>query len=118
MCYEHLAVAQGCSPIEAHHLAGEHNLPVTARIPGNDHRVLNDSQVDWPLDTLRNPDRSPLLKAAAAVRGWSDVMKLVIDRVVGWIPEYLERLDGWLRLRIGPRWWEEFAKWEDSEKDR
>ncbi len=105
LCYECLAAEQDRSPTEDHHPAGAANSPCTVGTPGNDHRVLNDDQHDWPPETLRNPDGSPLLKAAACLRGWLDVLRLIMDRVVGWIPEFLESLDGWLRERLGPCWW-------------
>src|SRR5438270_703003 len=63
----------------------------------------------WPQETLRNPDASPLLKAAAALRSWLDVMRLLIERVVGWVPPFLEHLDAWLRDQLGPRWWDDFG---------
>jgi hypothetical protein len=108
-CYECSAHQAGKSNTERHHPAGRRNSPVTVAVPGNDHRVLNDAQNDWPKRTLRNPDESPLLKAAAAIRGWLDILKLIIERVVGWIPVFLESLDEALRARYGDRWWEELG---------
>jgi hypothetical protein len=81
-------------------------------MPGNDHRILSDYQHDWPLDTLRNRDGSPLLRAAASIRGWLDVLRLIIERTVGWVPALLEMLDAWLRGLVGERWWEQFAAWQ------
>jgi len=63
-------------------------------------------QRDWPEHTLRNPDGSPLLAAAAAIRGWLDVLWLVMQRTVGHIPVLLESLDEGLRTTYGDRWWE------------
>ena len=54
---------------------------------------------------MRNPDGSPLLKAAAALRGWLDLLRVVIDRNVGWIPFFLERLHDYLVTALGVRWW-------------
>src|SRR5262245_22530516 len=62
LCTECHAARNGRSPIEWHHPAGRNNLEVTIAMPGNDHHILSDYQHDWPLDTLRNPDRSPLLR--------------------------------------------------------
>ena len=59
-------------------------------------------------ETLRNPDGSPLLRAAAALRGWLDLLWLIMVRAVGWIPVFLEQLDAHLRQRLGERWWEDF----------
>ena len=80
-------------------------------IPANDHAVLTDRQHDWPAATLRNLDGSPLLVAAAALRGWLDVLRLLIERTVGWIPDALERLDDALRKHLGPGWWDAVG-WE------
>jgi hypothetical protein len=111
VCYEHRAERAGRPWLERHHPPGQHNdSSDVADAPGNDHRVLNGRQSLWPQETLRNPDGSPLLRAAAALRGWLDVLWLIMTRTVGWIPEYLERLDAWLRDRLGERWWDEFRR--------
>jgi len=104
-CYEHLSISDGKSGLEDHHVAGRHNHPMTVRIPGNDHRRLNDMQQDWPDDTLRNPDKSPLLRAAACIRGWMDVLRLIIENAVGWIPPLLETVDAFLVKDRGAGWW-------------
>ena len=113
LCAEHRADAAGRPWIDGHHNAGRANTPAdVSKIPGNDHSaVTHRYQAEWPRGTLRNPDGSPLLRAAAAVRGWLDVLRLIIDRTVGWVPELLERLDAWLRERIGSRWWDDFLDW-------
>jgi hypothetical protein len=105
-CYECSARLVGRSLIERHHPASRHNSPATVPIPGNDHRVLSDMQRDWPERTLRNPDGSPLLVAAAAIRGWLDILWLVVQRTVGHVPALLESLDAGLRATYGDRWWE------------
>ena len=105
-CYECLLKESERSWTEDHHPAGRNNDPTTVAVPGNDHRVLSDMQRDWPERTLRNPDGSPLLAAAAALRGWLDVMLIIIERTVGNIPAYLEVVDQCLREEWGDRWWE------------
>ena len=115
-CYEHYLLSAGKPPYEAHHVAGQHNSDVTADVPGNDHRVLSEMQRSWPDDTLRNPDHSPLRVVAAAIRGWLDVMR-VIERSVGWIPEFLEWLDLTLVDLYGSDWWEKFG-WEKGNGPR
>jgi hypothetical protein len=107
-CYEHHLLRAGGKPYEAHHVAGQANSDVTADVPGNDHRVLSALQAFWPEDTLRNPEHSPLLAAAAAIRGWCDVMQVVIDRSIGWIPGFLEWLNNILVDVIGVDWWVKF----------
>jgi hypothetical protein len=105
-CYQCKAEYEGRPKTEAHHVAGCRNLPLTATVAANDHRILSDLQGDWPAETLRNPGRSPLIAAAAALRGWLDVLRLLIDRAVGWIPGCLEALDRALTEQFGERWWE------------
>ncbi len=107
-CYGCQVEQRGRSSTEAHHPAGRHNLITTVRIPANEHRILSARQQSWPTATLRNPDGSPLLQAAAAIRGWMDVLALILERTVSWIPHFLEALDTWLRDRIDERWWSDF----------
>jgi hypothetical protein len=109
ICAEHRADASGRSWIEGHHVPGRANDPDDVVFPpANDHAVLTELQRFWPRETLRNPDGSPLLRAAAALRGWLDVLRLILERTVGWIPSFLEALDAWLEQEIGPRWWDGF----------
>jgi hypothetical protein len=104
-CYECQALAAGRPWTERQHPAGRRNHPATVPIPGNDHRVVDDLKNDWPRDTLRNPDGSPLLCAAACLRGWLDTLRLIVERTVGWIPPFLEHLDTWLTSQLGHGWW-------------
>lgn len=106
LCTEHQCKEQGKPPVQKHHPSGQHNDPAfTVSIPANDHAILTDRQKDWPIDTLRNPHGSPLRKAAAAVRGFLDVLRLIIARIFGWVPDFLESLDNKLTTHIGPEWW-------------
>jgi hypothetical protein len=110
LCYEHRAEQEGRTPFEGHHSAGHHNAPHKIVItPGNDHRVLSEHQRDWPEKTLRNPDQNPLIRAAAALRGWLDLLRVVIERTVGWIPGFLEWLEDQLCDRLGTRWWDQLG---------
>ncbi len=110
-CYEHERIADGLNPIEADHRAGQHNDPMTLLIPGNDHRVLSDMQQDWPLHTLRNPYGSPLIRAAATLRGFLDLLWLLLMRILARIPAALESLDRILTDVHGDQWWVELG-WE------
>ena len=103
-CSRCLALSAGKEPYEGHHPAGRNNHQAIARTPINDHRLMSDLQRDWPERTLRNPDGSPLLAAAAAVRSVIDYAYLLITRVIGWVPEFLEWLDEQLR-ETDPEWW-------------
>jgi hypothetical protein len=104
-CYECAQIDAGRSPIEQHHVAGRRNSAQTVPIPANEHRILSDWQLDWHPATLRNPDGSPVLSAASAVEGWLNVLRLIIERTVGWIPDFLVRVDAWLREHLGDRYW-------------
>lgn len=104
-CYACQNARDGRATVERHHLAGQRNLTDTVAIPANDHRVLSDLQQDWPDGILRNPTGNPLIKASAAIRGWLNVLRLIIERTVGWIPDFLERLDEWLREKLGESYW-------------
>ena len=106
LCYECRRLAQGRASTEEHHVAGRANASLVASIPANDHRALSDLQEEWPAETLRNPDGSPLLKIAARIRALIDYLRLLLERGVAWIPEALERLDARLRIAIGPNWWD------------
>jgi hypothetical protein len=106
LCYEHRAEAEGRSWTEGDHPAGRHNdTTVVIELPGNDHRIKNGLMSEWPERTLRNPDKSPLLRMAATIRGWLNIMWIMIVRGLGWIPAKLEQLDEWLRRKQGDRWW-------------
>jgi hypothetical protein len=105
LCYECLSCDEGRSSVELHHVAGQHNLHHSVPIDGNEHRILSDMQEDWPVDTRRNSDGSPVLAVAAAIRGWLDTLRVIIERTMGWIPIFLERLDSWLRITIGDQYW-------------
>jgi len=75
-------------------------------VPVNDHRaILSPAQYDWPKETLENPDGSPLLAAAAHIRGFIDTIYYFIDKLLAWIPEFLEALHALLTKRLGPKWW-------------
>jgi hypothetical protein len=108
LCREHDADRRGVNWIEQHHPAGRRNSPLKVPLCANDHAVLTAEQALWPRETLRNPDSSPLLRAAAVIRGWLEILFLTMDRAVAWIPPFLEQLDRWLREQLGDRWWRHF----------
>ena len=108
-CHEHLADELHNSWTQDHHFSGHANSPQKGPLPANDHAVENAMQSLWPRETLRNPEGSPLLRAAAAIRGWLDILRLMIERTVQWIPAALESLDALLSDRHGPRWWDQLG---------
>lgn len=97
---------RGQSEVDQHHVAGRNNHAVTIPVPVNDHRdFFSGDQNSWPSKTLRNPQRSPLLAAAACIRGFLAVMRYLIDEILGWIAPELERLDTALCEKLGAQWW-------------
>lgn len=62
------------------------------------------AQYEWPPKTLQNADASPLLRAAAYVRGFADIVGYLLRQCM-WIAEFLEQLDSWLCAKLGPDWW-------------
>ncbi|MGH9682859.1 MAG: hypothetical protein ACRD4S_04520 [Candidatus Acidiferrales bacterium] len=75
-------------------------------MPVNDHRAaLSVAQYDWPEETLENSDGSPLLAAAAHIRGFIDMLYYMIDKFLAWIPDLLEYLNSLLTKSRGRKWW-------------
>jgi hypothetical protein len=97
---------KGKITVDNHHVAGKANSRVTIPVPVNDHRArLSVDQYDWPKKTLENPERSPLLAAAACIRGFINTVIYLMEKVLLWIAEMLERLDEYLSGQCGPQWW-------------
>jgi hypothetical protein len=89
-----------------HHFAGAANSPITVRAPVNDHVAeLSTAQADWPPSTLSNAERSPLLAAAASIRGFIDTVLYLVKHGLLWIADMLEKLDTFQVSRLGPNWW-------------
>ena len=106
LCYEHLLMAQRPLAGRAAAPAGQHNDPDSrCRSSATCTACMDEPKRDWPERTLRNPDGSPMLKAAACVRGVLDWLRLIIDRMLGWVPPLLEALDERLTELSGPDWW-------------
>ena len=115
ICYECSSIDSGRSPIEDHHPAGKKNDHFTVPVPGNDHRILSEFQRIWPETTLRNPRKSPLRRASAMLRGFLDILRLMIDRILGWIPEFMESLDEALTDIHGDQWWIKILERKEDE---
>jgi hypothetical protein len=60
---------------------------------------------DWPKETLENPDKSPLLAAAGCIRGFCDTLVYLIEELLLWIADLLERLHCILIEKFGERYW-------------
>ena len=91
---------------DEHHPFGQANSTVTLEVPVNDHRAqLSVAQYDWPTKTLENPDGSPLLAAAASIRGFIDTVLYLIEKGLHWIADMLEKADAFLVRKFGNKWW-------------
>ena len=93
--------------MDNHHIAGKSNSPITITVPANYHRAeLSVLQHDWPAETLENPDGCPLLRAAACIRGFSDIVAYLIKEFLLWIADMLVIARAHLVEKLGSRWWE------------
>ena len=119
-CEECQRRRRGIMTMDNHHIAGKANSPITTSIPANDHQAdLSNAQYDWPKETLENRDGSPLLRGAACVRGFADVVVYYAEQFLLWIAEMLELLSARLREEWGYKWWlktdlKQFAPGEKS----
>ena len=100
LCYEHAAEAAGRSPVEEQHPPGRANDPTfTVPFLGNLHRVMDEAKRDWPERTMRNPDGSPMLKAAACVRAERAVSRALSGSCQLPLGAYAQNEGDQLRLR-------------------
>jgi hypothetical protein len=96
----------GQKTTDDHHPAGSANSPITIPVPVNDHHAeLSAAQRDWPKTTLENPEGSPLIAAAGCVRGFIDTVVYLVEHLLLWIAEMLEKADAYLAKKLGPKWW-------------
>jgi hypothetical protein len=105
VCYEHSPKRRGATAWQQQHPPGKANDSGTVPAMANDHRIWDDPKRDWPERTLTNPDGSPLLKAAATIRSLLDWCRALAERLLAWIPQFLEALDDKLRGLFGDQWW-------------
>lgn len=97
---------EGKTTMDHHHVFGKANDPTTIQLPINDHRAdLSVSQQEWLKETLQNPNGSPLLRAAACIRGFIDTILYLIEKGLHWVADMLERLDALLVKKWGAQWW-------------
>jgi hypothetical protein len=97
---------KGRRTTDAHHIAGQANDPMVLSVFANDHRAeLSVAQQEWPAQTLQNPDRSPLLTAAARIRGFVDTSIYLMQHFLLPAAVLLEFLDTMLERELGRKWW-------------
>ena len=97
---------KGLPIVDQHHVAGKANHDLTIPVPVNDHRaILTPDMYDWPRETRENPSGSPLLAAAACIRGFCDTLIYLVEVLLYWIAEFLEDLHSFLVDRLGETYW-------------
>lgn len=104
-CYECACAKRSQTTIEAHHVLGRAVDPVTIGVPGNVHRLLSESQREWPDAIRHNSARDPLLWLAGAALSLHDQLALW----VAWLAEiatWLTKLGEALRELHGDHWWD------------
>jgi hypothetical protein len=119
ICQECKRKQNGMTRKDDHHYAMKANSPITVPIPVNDHRAeLNVAQQDWPKQTRENRDGSPLIAAAACIRGFIDTILYLIRAGLHWIADMLETADVCLTRKLGSKWWigTELEKYAPSSK--
>lgn len=105
-CAECRRRQKGQSVMDRHHVAGQTNHDLTIPVPVNDHRsFLTEAMYDWPKQTRENPTGSPLLAAAACIRGFSDTVIYLIQELICWIADLLETLHEQLICEFGEEYW-------------
>jgi hypothetical protein len=106
MCASCVRKSREQNEFDNHHVFGRANSDFTMLIPVNDHRVdLSGPQNAWPVNTLQNPDKSPLLARAAFIRGFADIDAYLIGKFLFQSAEILELLDTELEKKWGKKWW-------------
>lgn len=117
VCAEHAADRDGRSWLEAHHLAGRRNAPVTVWLPANWHaRMTHRQQTAWRRELLRNPRADPLLRAEALLRGSRETVAVVLDEGLGPLETELADLRDYLVERIAPDWPVDFVAWLEGRR--
>jgi hypothetical protein len=61
--------------------------------------------MDWPKETRENPDGSPLLAAAASIRGFVDTIVYLLENLLLRHAEILEKIDAYFVGHSGRKWW-------------
>lgn len=104
LCAECRLGLAGKPTTEHHHPAGRHNDGFTSPLPANPHAVLSDGQIDWPRETLRNPEHDFLRTLAAWLRFFADTFRYLSEQAYGWATT-LESYASHLSMTLGPQWW-------------
>ncbi len=105
VCRDHLALVQGFSGVEEHHIEGRRNSRDVVIQPVSIHAVFNSKMNRWP-ESLRTPSKNPLLKIARHLQVMRDSAAWFLsatDRDVDW----LIALGLTMERKHGSEWWRE-----------
>ena len=117
ICYACDAEQRGRNETENHHMAGRAiDSEFVVRVPANEHRVLSVMQRAWLPNVTGNRRSSPLVRWAAILFGWLDVLHLILERLES-LPEFLIALDQWLAATVGENWWHHFNRWSRKNEE-
>lgn len=112
LCYEHRAIQQGRTPVEAHHPETKAIDPAfTVPMFGNDHRVVTVMSQTW-LESIEDVRSSSIRKDLARLSGLLDVVRQLVDRYEK-TPDQLRRVIRWLD-ETQPGWQQECDEWHDT----
>ncbi len=107
LCYACHAAAAGRSVVEYHHIGSRANGDLTIVIGANEHRILSEMQREHDPRLRRNPDGSPVLRAAAHLAGVRDALAVLVERLFDPLITWLLAFETWLVARLGPRYWQQ-----------
>ena len=90
LCHEHLADPDGRCWTQQHHPSGRANSPDTVPTPGKRPRVRQWAPVTVGPGDVAQPRRQSAAAGGRGDPGWLDILRLIIERTVGWVPAVLE----------------------------
>jgi hypothetical protein len=106
ICAKHKRIKERKSHVDQHHVAGKANDSLTIPVDVNDHRAeLSVAQQNWEQPILENPDGCPVIAIAGRIRGVTDTILYLLQKLVRWIPAALVALSKYLKGQLGPNWW-------------
>jgi hypothetical protein len=106
ICEECRRQKESLNMYDSHHVASIANHSLTIPVPANDHRaILSEAQYNWPKATRENSDGSPLRAIAGCIRGTYDTIVYLLQKLLLWAAEFVEKLDDFLVAHLGPKWW-------------
>lgn len=116
LCYEHRAVRQGRSSVEAHHPATRAIDPAfTVPLYGDDHRIVTVMSRRW-LDVIKNVKDNALQRRLGSFFSLRDVERQMVERS-GTVDDVILDILGWLHTDH-PGWEQDLERWRASRERR